>query len=100
MGVRTLAVLAINHCMSPSTMFARNIFQIVALVMCAALPVAAASLEILTTPSSTPSCVTIVGPGAAGGCAIVVAANDYDVVQLTGDFFADDVQRVTGRRPR
>src|SRR5205085_1553014 len=54
--------------------------------------------EILTTPSPASSCVTIAGPGAASGCAIVIATNDYDVVQLTGNLFADDVQRVTGRR--
>ncbi len=58
----------------------------------------AGGLEILTTPSKSPHCVTLVGRGIASESPIVIDTNDYSVVQLAANFFADDVQRVTGRR--
>ena len=59
----------------------------------------AANLEILTAPSKSAGCITIVGSSEANTAAIVVDTNDDAVVQLAANLFADDVGRVTGRRP-
>ncbi len=50
----------------------------------------------LVTPSNDVDCLSLVSRETA---AVVVDTNDFAVVQLAANFFADDVQRVTGRRP-
>ncbi|HLX70996.1 MAG TPA: glycosyl hydrolase 115 family protein, partial [Verrucomicrobiae bacterium] len=50
----------------------------------------------LVTPSNDVDCLSLVSRETA---AMVVDTNDFAVVQLAANFFADDVQRVTGRRP-
>ena len=57
---------------------------------------AAPSLEIQTKPSNEVDCISIVGD--EGDAVVVLDAQDYPVVQLAANLFADDVQRVTGRR--
>ncbi|HEU5396419.1 MAG TPA: glycosyl hydrolase 115 family protein, partial [Verrucomicrobiae bacterium] len=56
-----------------------------------------AACDILTAPSAAPECVTLAG--SQGEATIVTDTNDAAVVQLAANFFADDVQRVTGHRP-
>jgi Glycosyl hydrolase family 115/Gylcosyl hydrolase family 115 C-terminal domain len=59
---------------------------------------ACADLEILSAPANDADCVTI-----AGGKNIVTIAvdeKDFSCVKLAANFFADDVQRVTGQRPK
>src|SRR5581483_11562981 len=53
---------------------------------------AASGMEVLTASSRDTDSITIVAPRSAA--AIVVASNDFPVVQLTADLFRDDVQRV------
>jgi hypothetical protein len=53
--------------------------------------------EILFSPSNNPGCLTIVG--GRQNAVIIVDTNDYPVVQLAANLFADDVQHVTGHRP-
>src|ERR1041385_8429741 len=60
------------------------------------LAAAISNLEILPVPSKDADCVTIVGSKSVA--AIVVDTNDFSVVQLAANFFADDVQRVSGQR--
>jgi hypothetical protein len=57
---------------------------------------AVSNLEILTAPSHDADCVTITDEKISAS--IVVDSNDFPVVQLAANFFADDVQRVSGRR--
>jgi hypothetical protein len=57
---------------------------------------AAGNLEVLTKPSNNADCITMVG--GKGDAILVVDPQDYPVVQLAANLFADDVQRVTGRR--
>lgn len=58
---------------------------------------AANSIEILNTPANAADSIVLVGDKTAA--TIVVDTNDYPVVQLAANFFADDLQRVSGRRP-
>jgi len=60
---------------------------------------ASASLnwKLLTTPSKSADCVTIVAGQQT--TAIVVDTNDFSVVSLAANLFADDVRRVTDHRP-
>ncbi len=58
---------------------------------------AAPGIAVLTEPSEEVGCVTIAG--GKGDARVVFDAGDYPVVQLAAGLFADDVQRVTGRRP-
>jgi hypothetical protein len=58
---------------------------------------AAPDLEVLTNSANE-----VDGIAVAGGkneASVVVDSQDYPVVQLAAQFFADDIQRVTGRRP-
>ncbi|HEU6448993.1 MAG TPA: glycosyl hydrolase 115 family protein [Verrucomicrobiae bacterium] len=55
------------------------------------------NLEILTTPSKDANCITIATKDRCA--AIIVDTNDFPVVQLAANFFAGDVQRVTGQQP-
>lgn len=66
-------------------------FLVTLLLPCSLL----ASLE-LVRPSNDPDCLTVIGRNAE--TVVVVDTNDYPVVQLAANLFADDVQRVTGHR--
>lgn len=57
---------------------------------------ATSGIAILTEPSAEADGVTMVG--GKGDAVVVADAQDYPVVQLAANLFADDVQRVTGRR--
>lgn len=57
---------------------------------------AALDREILTTPSSSSDCISLVGTET--NAAVIVDEKDFPVVQLAANFFADDVARVAGRR--
>jgi Glycosyl hydrolase family 115/Gylcosyl hydrolase family 115 C-terminal domain len=63
----------------------------------ARLAVAAPGWEILLAPSAGADCVTIIG--GKSNAVILVDPKDFPVVGLAANFFADDVQRVTGHRP-
>jgi hypothetical protein len=56
----------------------------------------AGSIELSSTPSNDPDCVTIVGGGSEA--AVVLDAQEYPVVRIAAGLFAEDVRRVTGRR--
>jgi hypothetical protein len=56
------------------------------------------AVDLMVSAAPTPGAVTIAGPTAADDATIIVDTNDFPVVQLAANFFADDVQRVTGRR--
>ena len=57
-----------------------------------------ASLK-LVTPSSDADCITVADRGVNAAVAVLVDTNDYPVVPLAANFFADDVLRVSGHRP-
>ncbi len=61
------------------------------------LAAAAAPWQIQFAPKSDVDWVTLVG--GKSDAVIVVDVNDYPVVQLAAALFADDVQRISGRRP-
>lgn len=85
--------------MNRKSKFTRFISRTTILVFCSALPAVAANLEILTAPSKALDCITIAGSGGANDSTILLDTNDYPVVQLAANLFADDVRRVTGGRP-
>ncbi|HET7625317.1 MAG TPA: glycosyl hydrolase 115 family protein, partial [Verrucomicrobiae bacterium] len=68
------------------------------IVISSALPAVAANLEILTAPSKAPDCITLAERG-GNRSVILVDTNDFAVVQVAANLFADDVRRVTGARP-
>ncbi len=57
----------------------------------------AADWQVLSVPSNDADGITLAG--GSKNAAIVWDTNDYPVVQLAANFFADDVQRVSGYRP-
>jgi Glycosyl hydrolase family 115/Gylcosyl hydrolase family 115 C-terminal domain len=57
-----------------------------------------AGLEILSAPANDADTVTIVG--GKNAAAVTVDEKDFPVVTLAANFFADDVRRVTGQRPK
>src|SRR5436305_44467 len=65
--------------------------------MLTALSSTASAWEILTSPAHDTACVVIAGGN--GMAAIAVDENDYPVVKLAANLFADDVKRATGQRP-
>jgi hypothetical protein len=54
---------------------------------------AADQVSILTDPATSADCVTLVST------TLLVDPQDYPVVQVAANLFADDVRRVTGKRP-
>src|SRR5580700_744180 len=60
---------------------------------------AADDWEVLTTPSADPDAVTItIAAAKTTAIKLVVDTNDFPVVNLAANFFADDVRRVSGQR--
>jgi hypothetical protein len=57
----------------------------------------ASDLQISFSQLNEPDSIPIAGPGHT--CAVIVDANDFEVVHVAANLFADDVQRVCGRRP-
>ena len=53
-------------------------------------------IDVLGKPSNDEGCVTIVSDSSEAK--VVLDVKDYPVVQLAANLFAEDVQRVTGRR--
>jgi len=76
---------------------ARLILGIALFFSCPRLTAATSNLEILPAPSKDADCISIVG--SKSETAIIIDPNDYAAVQLAAKFFADDVQRVAGKRP-
>ncbi len=52
------------------------------------------TLEVLNAPANDPGCIAIIGD--KQDAMIAVDKNDYPVVRLAAELFADDVQRVSG----
>lgn len=73
------------------------ILGITLLISGSRLAAAASDWQILIAPPDEAGCVTIVGGN--NNAVIIVDAKDYPVVQLAANFFADDVERVSGSRP-
>ena len=63
----------------------------------AQVPALRPDVTVSDAPANDAESVTIVG--GQGTARIAVDAADYDVVALTANLFADDVMRVTGKRP-
>ena len=61
------------------------------------LGAAASDWEILNAPSHGADCITIIGGN--NQPVIIIDAKDYPVVEVAANFFAEDVQRVSGHRP-
>ncbi len=80
----------------PPKITARFRIATISLAIALLLPWSLRAAIELVPPSKDADCVTLVGPKSRA--AIVIDPFDYPVVQLAANLFADDVQRVTGRR--
>ena len=90
-------MMPVTHLLRRRQSIAKLIAGIALLMSRSPFAAAASDGQILTAPSHETDCVTIADGKSAA--MIVVDANDYPVVQLAANFFADDIQRVTGHRP-
>lgn len=79
------------------TLRTRIIVVVRFLLMTLLLPMQLLAEVELIAPSTDASCLHIVSRETTG--VVIVDTNDFPVVRLAANFFADDVQRVTGHRP-